>query len=187
MVLVNKRCRGYFSGNTYRVKPSGKGRVKMLAEPQKRISERALTVWRISGAILVFFDLLLTGGIIALTLILDWPILIIIAAVLLFVLVAYLSIYLIPLLRWKRWRYEVREQEIELQHGVIVIKRTLVPMVRVQHVDTRQGPLLRKYGLATVTVSTAATVHEIPALQIEEAEELRVYISRLARVADEDV
>lgn len=38
-----------------------------------------------------------------------------------------------------------------------------------------------------MTVSTAATVHEIPALQIEEAEELRVYISKLARVADEDV
>lgn len=28
------------------------------------------------------------------------------------------------------------EQEIELQHGVFIIKRTLVPMIRVQHVDT---------------------------------------------------
>ena len=91
------------------------------------------------------------------------------------------------LIRWRRWRYEVREQEIELQHGVLFITRTLVPMVRVQHVDTQQGPLLRKYQLATVTISTAATVHEIPALPIEEAEELRVYISQLARVADEDV
>ncbi len=90
-------------------------------------------------------------------------------------------------MRWKRWRYEVREQEIELQHGVFIVKRTLVPMIRVQHVDTQQGPILRKYELATVTVSTAATIHEIPALQLEEAEELRVFISRLARVADEDV
>ena len=60
-------------------------------------------------------------------------------------------------------------------------------MVRVQHVDTEQGPLLRKYNLATVTISTAATVHGIPALDIEEAEEMRHAISRLARVADEDV
>ncbi|MEH7523617.1 PH domain-containing protein, partial [Bacillus sp. JJ1503] len=89
--------------------------------------------------------------------------------------------------RWKRGRYEVRENEIELQHGVFVIKRTLVPMIRVQHVDTRQGPILRKYGLATVAISTAATVHEIPALDMDEAEELRFFISKLARVADEDV
>ncbi len=90
------------------------------------------------------------------------------------------------MLRWKRWRYEIREQEIELQHGVFVIKRTLVPMVRVQHVDTKQGPILRKYHLSSVTVSTAATVHEIPALEMEEAEEIRLSISKLVRVADDD-
>lgn len=56
-----------------------------------------------------------------------------------------------------------------------------------QHVDTHQGPILRKYKLATVTVSTAATVHEIPALDLEEAEELRFFISNLARVAVDDV
>ena len=91
------------------------------------------------------------------------------------------------MMRWKRWRYEIREQEIELQHGVFVIKRTLVPMVRVQHVDTKQGPILRKYHLSSVTVSTAATVHEIPALEMEEAEEIRISISKLAKVADDDV
>ncbi len=159
----------------------------MLGEPQKRISEQALTVWRISALMMTVIVLLVTGGVTAAVILFDWPVFIIFAAVLVLILFAYLSIYLIPLIRWRRWRYEVREHEIELQHGVIFITRTLVPMVRVQHVDTKQGPLLRKYQLATVTVSTAATVHEIPALQIEEAEELRVYISKLARVADEDV
>ena len=63
-----------------------------------------------------------------------------------------------------RWRYEVRESEIELQHGIFIVKRTLIPMVRVQHVDTSQGPILRKYDLAEITISTAATNHTIPAL-----------------------
>jgi uncharacterized protein len=67
------------------------------------------------------------------------------------------------------------------------VKRTLVPMVRVQHVDTVQGPLLRKYGLATITISTAATTHEIPALDMFEADNLRSSISALARVAEDDV
>lgn len=159
----------------------------MLAEPQSRISERALTVWKISGTFYSIFFLLLAGGATTLTIIFDWPIWISIVAIILFLFFTYFIVFLFPTLRWKRWRYEVREQEIELQHGIFVIKRTLIPMVRVQHVDTQQGPILRKYNLASVTISTAATVHEIPALDLEEAEEMRTSISKLARVADEDV
>ena len=159
----------------------------MLSQPHKRISERALTVWRITGVIITLFLLLILGGVITLIVIFDWPIWISVVAIILFLLTAYIDIFLVPNLRWKHWRYEVREQEIEIQRGIFVIKSTLVPMVRVQHVDTEQGPLLRKYNLATVTISTAATVHGIPALDVEEAEEMRHAISRLARVAEEDV
>jgi hypothetical protein len=158
-----------------------------MNEPQKRISDKALSVWRITGAMTSVSVMVMAGGVIWLSNVFSWPVWVVIAAVAAIILHVYLYVYLFPLLRWKRWRYEVREQEIELQQGVFVVKRTLVPMIRVQHVDTRQGPLLKKYGLATVDVSTAATVHEIPALPMEEAEELRQFISRLARVADEDV
>ncbi|EIJ79884.1 membrane-flanked domain protein [Bacillus methanolicus PB1] len=159
----------------------------MISEPEKRISERALKVWRISGAIQSVFMWMIAVGVTILTIIFHWPIWIPAGLIIIAAISSYFSVVLFPALRWKRWRYEVRDQEIELQHGVFIIKRTLVPMIRVQHVDTEQGPLLRKYHLATVTVSTAATVHEIPALDMEEAEELRSSISRLARVADEDV
>jgi uncharacterized protein len=159
----------------------------MVDEPQKRISERALKVWRIYGIFYSVLFLCVAGGVIALTIIYNWPSWIMVIAVLLFALVLYIFVVRFPMMRWKRWRYEIREQEIELQHGVFVIKRTLVPMVRVQHVDTKQGPILRKYHLSSVTVSTAATVHEIPALEMEEAEEIRIFISKLAKVADEDV
>ncbi len=158
-----------------------------MNEPQKRISDKALSVWRITGAMTSVMIMVMAGGVIWLSNVFSWPAWVVIAAVAAIILHVYLYVYLFPLLRWKRWRYEVREQEIELQQGVFVVRRTLVPMIRVQHVDTRQGPLLKKYGLATVDVSTAATVHEIPALPMEEAEELRQFISRLARVADEDV
>ncbi|MEH7885592.1 PH domain-containing protein [Bacillus sp. JJ1609] len=158
-----------------------------ISEPQRRISERALTVWKISACLHSLVVWLIAGGLITLTVLFDWPYWIIGAAFMVAALYSYLFIFLLPTLRWKRWRYEVREQEIELQYGVFIIKKTLIPMIRVQHVDTQQGPLLRKYRLSTVTVSTAATVHEIPALDMEEAENLRTSISRLARVADEDV
>ncbi|WP_141433275.1 PH domain-containing protein [Bacillus sp. 03113] len=159
----------------------------MITEPKKRISIRALSVWKISGAIYSIYALLLAAGAIVLTILFDLPKWIIGAGILFLGINVYVLVFLLPKLKWKRWRYEVREQEIELQRGVLIKKRTLVPMIRVQHVDTKQGPILRKYGLASVTVSTAATVHEIPALNLEEAEEMRSYISKLARVADEDV
>lgn len=161
--------------------------IVMIPEPQTRISERALTVWRISGGIHSLIIWLFGGGLVALAFIFDWPLWIVFTFFALCVFYSYFLIFLMPGLRWKRWRYELRDQEIELQRGVFIIKRTLVPMVRVQHVDTQQGPLLRKYGLSTVTISTAATVHEIPALDMEEAEQLRLSISKLARVADDDV
>ncbi|NQD66470.1 PH domain-containing protein [Bacillus haikouensis] len=159
----------------------------MRGEPQKRISPKALKVWRLHGVLQTLVLAVLVTGTVVLATIFDWPVWIMAAAIGVLLLFAYLMIYFLPSVRWKRWRYEVREQEIELQRGLLIVKRTLVPMVRVQHVDTVQGPILKRYNLSTITISTAATVHEIPALETGEADELRHSISLLARVAEDDV
>ncbi|WP_144513659.1 PH domain-containing protein [Bacillus sp. FJAT-22090] len=159
----------------------------MRNEPINRISEKGLRVWRIYGVFQTLIAFLIGIGISVVNFFTGeyiWLYIVVMAVVL---LIAYLLIYLFPRVRWMRWRYEVREQEIELQHGLFVVKRTLVPMVRVQHVDTEQGPILRKYDLASITISTAATNHTIPALITAEADELRARISVLARVAEDDV
>jgi uncharacterized protein len=159
----------------------------MNGEPRKRISERALSVWRIYGMIGLAISFVIFAAIIVLIIVFGGPKWIIPMLIIVLIGEGYFFLFFIPALCWRRWRYEVREQEIEIQKGLFVVKRTLIPMIRVQHVDSSQGPLLKKYRLASVTISTAATVHEIPALDEEEAEELRYSISRLARVADEDV
>ncbi|WP_335872366.1 PH domain-containing protein [Bacillus sp. 2205SS5-2] len=156
-------------------------------EPNKRISEKALPVWRLYGFFHSLVVIILAIAATVLTIVFNWPVWIIAIAILFSLIYSIVFIYVIPGIRWKRWRYEVREQEIELQHGVFIVKRTLIPMVRVQHVDTAQGPLLKKYNLATITISTAATPHEIPALDVFEADQLRHSISALARVAEDDV
>lgn len=159
----------------------------MILEPQKRISVKALTVWRISGVIKIAISWILAGAAIFLLHIFNGPIWITLLLIAIELISTYFIVFLVPKLRWQRWRYDVREEEIELQEGIFIIKRTLIPMVRVQHVDTVQGPILRNYQLASVIINTAATAHEIPALEESEAEELRRFISNLARVADEDV
>ncbi len=159
----------------------------MTHQLSNRISKKGLTVWRIYGVFQTLVTLAVASLVIWLTKTMDWPTWIIYVAGAIVVLEAFLAIYLFPKIRWIRWRYEVRETEIELQHGLFIIHRTLIPMVRVQHVDTTQGPLLRHYKLAVLTISTAATVHAIPAIPIDEADELRRQISALAKVAEDDV
>ncbi|MBS4206481.1 PH domain-containing protein [Bacillus sp. FJAT-50079] len=158
-----------------------------INQPAKRISKKGLKVWRIVGTITSAIIWLLVIGVGVMSFFFEWSFLFVAVAAIVAVIGTIFFVKIIPSLRWKWWRYEVREQEIELQHGIFIITRTLVPMVRVQHVDTVQGPLLRKYRLASIEISTAASRHEIPAVDIEEAEELRYKISKLARVAEEDV
>lgn len=91
----------------------------------------------------------------------------------------------LPLVRWRNWRYELRDEEIDLRRGTLVITRTLIPTVRVQHVDTRRTWLDDQFGLRSVIVHTAGGSHTIPALRADQAAEVRDRIAALARRPDE--
>jgi uncharacterized protein len=90
-----------------------------------------------------------------------------------------------PPLAYRRWRFGIDDEEIDLQRGRLWVERILIPMARVQHVDTGTGPLERRLGLASVRVHTASGGFEIPALDVARAAELRTRIARLARVGDD--
>ena len=100
-------------------------------------------------------------------------------------LVAAVLVALVPEIRWRRWRYEVRPEEIDLRHGTFTVRRTLVPIRRVQHVDTRSGAVQGMFDLATVSFHTAAGRTEIPALGLSEAEDVRRRVGELARTRDD--
>lgn len=161
----------------------------MENQPSERIDPLAMKVWRINGLIGSVIVLLMGIGFYFFveTVIPEIPTWIGMVALALALVYLPITVVLVPPLRMRYWRYEIREHEIDIQHGIFIIKRTLVPMVRVQHVDTEHGPILRHYGLATLRVSTAASNVHIPALSREKADELRGEISTLARVSDEDV
>jgi uncharacterized protein len=149
----------------------------MTPEPSRRLASTARWLWRAQGLGITVAALIAAsvgssqaGGAV-------WMLLPVGAAV--------VGIGLVPELRWARWRYEVRDEEIDLRHGTVRITRTLVPMLRVQHVDTTQGPLDQALGLATVVVHTAAGTTTIPALDEGHAARLRDRIAALARTADE--
>jgi uncharacterized protein len=153
--------------------------------PSQKLDPRALTVWRIGAAMGTLFIWLPTIGFLLISYFADfiWPWSPLVLAIP--VLITILQVFIIPPIEWRRWCYEVTEREIDMQRGVFVVTRTLVPMSRVQHVDTQQGPLLRFYGLAAVTITTAGGGHEIPGLAVDVADEVRDRIAALAGVADD--
>ncbi|MCY8757214.1 PH domain-containing protein [Bacillus haynesii] len=159
----------------------------MRSEPKNQISRDGVKVWRITACITSFVLMLAAAGLIAAGVIFKWSVWIGILSGAVWLGISFVIIIIIPNIRHRIWRYEVHENEIDIQHGIFVVTRVIVPMVRVQHVDTSQGPILRKYNLASVQISTAATTHSIPALDVEEADQLRDSISRLARVTEDDV
>lgn len=97
-----------------------------------------------------------------------------------------LGVLLIPY-RFKFSRYEINETEIAIQKGFIFRETTFVPIVRIQHVEIEQGPLLRWQKLAALKIHTAATTHELAGLRLTEANDLRQKIINLLRVVNEDV
>ncbi|WP_035186241.1 PH domain-containing protein [Alteribacter aurantiacus] len=155
--------------------------------PDQKISLKALTVWRIASGIEFLLFALAPFAYWWLSNTVEFlPFWIIYLLAVAWLLYGLLNVVLLPKWQWKRWRYRIYENEVELYYGVIVRRRVIIPMIRVQHVDTEQGPLLRKYSLSSVKISTAATTHEIPALEESKADEVRDHIARLAREADPD-
>ncbi|PXW91069.1 hypothetical protein DES38_106106 [Streptohalobacillus salinus] len=161
----------------------------MREEPSQQIDRRAIRVWQLNGVVTTLVFAIITATLYIVKGQYNWPDFV---SYITYGLAALTSIYLlvaifvVPYIKWRRWRYQIYPHEIYVQRGLIIITRTVVPISRVQHVDTEQGPFLRAFKLSTVSVSTAATTHQIPALPVEEAEQLRDDIARLAGVDDDD-
>jgi len=86
-------------------------------------------------------------------------------------------------LKYRIWRFDVREDDLYLERGVLTRVNTVVPFVRVQHVDTQRGPVERTLGLASVVVYTAGSRGAdvtVPGLTPERADELQERLRRLA-------
>lgn len=87
------------------------------------------------------------------------------------------------ILRYRIWRFEIREDELYLERGVITRVKTVVPYVRIQHVDSRRGPIERLLRLASTVVYTAGSRGAdvlVPGLRPERSEELQQELKRLA-------
>jgi uncharacterized protein len=76
-------------------------------------------------------------------------------------------------------RYALREQDLSYTSGLIFRNTITQPILRIQHIEVKRGPIERKLGLATLQVFSAGGVShtfEIPGLPLETARRLRQFI-----------
>lgn len=100
------------------------------------------------------------------------------------VLVLVAAVLVLPARRYQRWGYAMGADQLRVAHGYIFRTDTIVPFVRVQHIDVGQGPIERWFGLAHLVVHTAGTHNStvtLPGLMRAEAEAMRATIGARIR------
>lgn len=96
-------------------------------------------------------------------------------------LAAVLAIVTVPSRRVARWGYRMGDRQLRVARGWLFRTDTIVPFVRVQHIDVGQGPIERLFGLSHLVVHTSGTHNSmvtLPGLHADLAAAMREDIRR---------
>lgn len=99
-------------------------------------------------------------------------------------LLALGTIIVAPERIYRRLGYRLGERLLQVVRGWMFHTDTIVPFVRVQHLDVTRGPFDKLFGTATLVVHTAGThnsVVTVPGLAPERAAEIRDIIREHVR------
>lgn len=99
--------------------------------------------------------------------------------------------YLWAKLSYRFWRYQITEDAVKIEKGVIWKKYVSIPYERIQNVDIHRGLLARILGLSDLHIQTAGysgygrhgmgMEGRFPGLDIQTAEQLRDELIRRAK------
>jgi membrane protein YdbS with pleckstrin-like domain len=91
-------------------------------------------------------------------------------------LIGLLAIIVAPERVYRRLGYAIDERLLRVVRGWLFHVDTVVPFVRVQHIDVTRGPVDKLFGTASLVVHTAGTHNSIvvlPGLSPDRAAEIR--------------
>lgn len=146
------------------------------AEP-KRVDPRTIPVWRWAALLGAALPVVAAGAVTLITTITGAEVAPFAAALYPLMLLALgLHVWWYPGARYRRLRYRVSDAGLEIESGIVWRTRSSLPRVRIQHTDISQGPIQRRYGVATLKLYTAGsrfTLIELPGLAHATAVALR--------------
>ena len=150
----------------------------VLREPAHRVSPQAVPFWTVSA--LLGDAMVVIAAVVAYVVVPDvpgWTLLL----VLLVALGAIAHVVLMPRIRYRVHRWEVTDTAVHTREGWIGRQTRIAPISRVQTVDSRQGAVMRLFGLASITVTTASAAGPIT-IDCLDADVARHLVARLTAI-----
>lgn len=156
-----------------------------LREPAHRVSPDAVRMWRTVELLSLAVTIAVIAG---LVLVLPaWPWWASVLAGLVLV-ASVVSLLVTPRIRYRIHRWEVTDEAICTRTGWWTSELRIAPLNRVQTVDSDRGPLMRLFGLAEVTVTTASAAGPvtIAGLDVDVAHELVARLTSITAASEND-
>ncbi len=167
--------------------------VEEIKTPTQKLPKDIIKVWVIRALVSnVIFLAMLFGLFYAQKYILDFKFLeaetwlkpLLIILLILLILNMLYSIIIKPIILQKTWRYDISANYIQLKYGLLIKHLDVIPMSRVEYVNTDQGPILRLFSLSEISIGSISYTHRIPAVSYEDAKRIRELIIHLAKLEE---
>jgi membrane protein YdbS with pleckstrin-like domain len=154
------------------------GGTPVLRAPAHQVSPRAVPYWTVSA--IVGDAVIVIAALVAWLVVPDAPGWVGLLVLLLAVLAAA-HVVLMPRIRFRVHRWEVTDTAVHTRSGWIGRESRIAPISRVQTVDSRQGALMRVFGLSSITVTTASAAGPITVDCLDE-DTARQVVARLTAI-----
>lgn len=129
-----------------------------LREPTHQVDPRAKTLWRIVLPIVGVPVTIAALVVAVLVTPVRWPAL---AVTVVAIIATLFFVLVVPEWRYRFHRWEVGDDAVYTQSGWFTRSSVIIPIARIQVVDTEAGPLEQLLSLATLTVTTASSAGTI--------------------------
>lgn len=156
-----------------------------LREPAHQVCPRAINYWRTSSLISAVVMLVIAVVVYVIVPERPWWATALLVAL---VVVEVVNVLVVPRIKFRIHRWEVNDIAIHTRVGWLGRESRIAPLSRVQTVDSSQGPLMRVFKLASVTVTTASAAGPITiaGLDADEARELVVKLTEITSATEGD-
>lgn len=161
--------------------------MKNIQQPQHRLDKQFIKASIINELIESVIFFLVLAVLFYLNHLFNWPFWIgwiLIGITVIMILSTIWSLLFRPFLLYRNNRYEVDENFLQLKSGALFERHELVPMTKIQSVETNQGPIMRKFGLYALSVETMGSSHGINGLPESRALEVRSQIAQYAKIKE---
>ena len=91
--------------------------------------------------------------------------------------IALLWAIVFPIVRFKRYKYLIQPDRIEIIQGVFWVTRAVVPIDRIHQINVSRGPLDTAFGVAKVSVITAGSTAVFRFLDEDRAQQLALFLN----------